>query len=163
MEEAGGWVKHIQNFHPGDGCFLLLRGGTSTVLQHKPPGQLHTSATSENNYWNRTESLRTRETSWVCYSPTLSFVFCSELTVDCGLRRTSPETVLNKIFTDLNNRSDRNIRGSAVFLHLLSTSNTKHLLSYKWLSLHQYRWQRLLESELLESLVEGLRSRVNVL
>ena len=28
MEEVGvrGWVKHFQNFHPGVGCFLLLRG-----------------------------------------------------------------------------------------------------------------------------------------
>lgn len=102
--------------------------------------------------------------------PTLSFVFCPALAVDCRLRRTSPETELYKTFTDLNNRSDRNIHGSAVSLHLLSTSNTKHLLSSELqvtltplVSMTEAPQIRVSCKLLLESLVEGLRRRVNVL
>lgn len=102
--------------------------------------------------------------------PTLSFVFCPALAVDCRLRRTPPETVLYKTFTDLNNRSDRNIHGSAVSLHLLSTSNTKHLLSSELqvtltplVSMTEAPQIRVSCKLLLESLVEGLRRRVNVL
>lgn len=102
--------------------------------------------------------------------PTLSFVFCPALAVDCRLRRTPPETVLYKTFTDLNNRSDRNIHGSAVSLHLLSTSNTKHLLSSELqvtltplVSMTEGPQIRVSCKLLLESLVEGLRRRVNVL
>lgn len=102
--------------------------------------------------------------------PTLSFVFCPALAVDCRLRRTPPETELYKTFTDLNNRSDRNIHGSAVSLHLLSTSNTKHLLSSELqvtltplVSMTEGPQIRVSCKLLLESLVEGLRRRVNVL
>lgn len=102
--------------------------------------------------------------------PTLSFVFCPALAVDCRLRRTPPETVLYKTFTDLNNRSHRNIHGSAVSLHLLSTSNTKHLLSSELqvtltplVSMTEAPQIRVSCKLLLESLVEGLRRRVNVL
>lgn len=102
--------------------------------------------------------------------PTLSFVFCPALAVDCRLRRTPPETVLYKTFTDLNNRSDRNIHGSAVSLHLLSTSNTKHLLSSELqvtltplVSMTEAPRVRVSCKLPLETLVEGLRRRVNVL
>lgn len=102
--------------------------------------------------------------------PTLSFVFCPALAVDCRPRRTTPETELYKTFTDLNNRSHRNIHGSAVSLHLLSTSNTKHLLSSELqvtltplVSMTEGPQIRVSCKLLLESLVEGLRRRVNVL